>query len=59
MTLAPYPGVPREHVGFRIQVTAAHTDTQVDALLRGLTGLAADGVLRPTVPRPRRPLDGS
>ena len=44
VTLAPYPGVPRDQVGFRIQMTAAHTDEQVDGLLRTLTELG--GVLR-------------
>jgi hypothetical protein len=37
-------------VGFRIQVTAAHTDEQVEELLHGLTGLANDGALRPAAP---------
>lgn len=39
VTLAPYPGVPREEVGFRIQVTAANTDDEIDALLTALTWL--------------------
>jgi 8-amino-7-oxononanoate synthase len=45
-TLAPYPGVPRDEVGFRIQVTAANTDAQIDDLLATLTWLQtgfADG----------------
>jgi 8-amino-7-oxononanoate synthase len=33
VTLAFYPGVPRQEVGFRIQVTAANTAEQVDHLL--------------------------
>jgi 8-amino-7-oxononanoate synthase len=33
VTLAPYPVVPREEIGFRIQVTAANTPEQVDHLL--------------------------
>ena len=37
--LKAYPGVPREEVGFRIQVTAANTD-QVGELLAALEGLA-------------------
>jgi 8-amino-7-oxononanoate synthase len=37
VTLAPYPGVPRDQVGFRIQMTAAHTDGQIDALLSTLS----------------------
>lgn len=31
-TLAAYPLVPRSHVGVRIQVTAAHTETDIDHL---------------------------
>jgi 8-amino-7-oxononanoate synthase len=46
VTLAPYPGVPRDHVGFRVQVTAAHTDEQVDRLLAAITAMAEDGTLR-------------
>jgi 8-amino-7-oxononanoate synthase len=45
VTLAPYPGVPRDQVGFRLQMTAAHADDQIDDLLRTLTELVA--VLRP------------
>jgi 8-amino-7-oxononanoate synthase len=45
VTLAPYPGVPKDQVGFRIQMTAAHTDAQIDDLLATLT-LLAPGVLR-------------
>jgi 8-amino-7-oxononanoate synthase len=33
VALAPYPVVPRQEVGFRIQLTAAHTADQVDHLL--------------------------
>ncbi|ROP32098.1 aminotransferase class I/II-fold pyridoxal phosphate-dependent enzyme [Couchioplanes caeruleus] len=39
VTLAPYPGVPKDEVGFRIQVTAAHTEEQIDELLKTLTAL--------------------
>lgn len=45
VTLAPYPGVPKDEVGFRIQMTAAHTDEQVDQLLKTLTELGT-AVLR-------------
>jgi 8-amino-7-oxononanoate synthase len=45
VTLAPYPGVPKDEVGFRIQLTAAHTDDQIDELLTTLTALAPE--LRP------------
>jgi 8-amino-7-oxononanoate synthase len=57
VTLAPYPGVPRDQVGFRIQVTAANTDAQVDQLNDALTALAREGVLRRTIPQPRHPLN--
>ena len=40
VTLAPYPGVPKDDVGFRIQLTAAHTDEEIDELLATLTELA-------------------
>jgi 8-amino-7-oxononanoate synthase len=39
-TLAFYPGVPREEVGFRLQLTAANTDAQVGELLAVLDELA-------------------
>ena len=58
-TLAPYPGVPRDEVGFRIQVTAANTDAEVDDLLDTLTWLhtefTGDGSspMRPRVPAQR------
>ncbi|GID32771.1 aminotransferase class I/II-fold pyridoxal phosphate-dependent enzyme [Paractinoplanes brasiliensis] len=55
VTLAPYPGVPRDEIGFRVQLTAAHTEQHVDDLNAVLTELARDGVLRPAVPRQRRP----
>jgi 8-amino-7-oxononanoate synthase len=53
VTLAPYPGVPRDDIGFRIQLTAAHTEGQVDELNNVLTELARDGALRPAIPRQR------
>ena len=46
VTLAAYPLVPHDEVGFRIQVTAAHTDAQIDHLNAVLTLLARDGALR-------------
>nr|WP_131769774.1 pyridoxal phosphate-dependent aminotransferase family protein [Candidatus Protofrankia californiensis] len=39
-TLAPYPLVPRNKVGFRIQVTAANTDEEISHLLEVLTEIA-------------------
>ena len=56
VTLAPYPGVPRDEIGFRIQLTAAHTHEQVDSLNTVLSELARDGVLRSAataIPRQR------
>jgi 8-amino-7-oxononanoate synthase len=47
VTLAFYPGVPHEEVGFRIQVTAANTDEQVGELLAALDRLADVVALRP------------
>jgi 7-keto-8-aminopelargonate synthetase-like enzyme len=40
VTLAAYPLVPRNRVGFRIQVTAANTDEEITALTEVLTTLA-------------------
>jgi diguanylate cyclase (GGDEF)-like protein len=47
VTLAAYPLVPREEVGFRVQVTAANTDTEIDTLIATLEELAGMGELRP------------
>jgi 7-keto-8-aminopelargonate synthetase-like enzyme len=40
VTLAAYPLVPRDQVGFRIQVTAANTDEEIKELCDVLTELA-------------------
>jgi 8-amino-7-oxononanoate synthase len=40
VTLAAYPLVPRDEVGFRIQTTAANTDAQISDLIRVLHELA-------------------
>jgi 8-amino-7-oxononanoate synthase len=40
VTLAAYPLVPRDQVGFRVQVTAANTDTEIDELNAALRELA-------------------
>ncbi|WP_307872546.1 aminotransferase class I/II-fold pyridoxal phosphate-dependent enzyme [Paractinoplanes ovalisporus] len=55
VTLAPYPGVPRDEIGFRVQLTAAHTEQHVDDLNAVLSELARDGALRPAIPQQRRP----
>jgi 8-amino-7-oxononanoate synthase len=39
VTMAAYPLVPKDEVGFRIQTTAANTEEQVDELLGVLVGL--------------------
>jgi 8-amino-7-oxononanoate synthase len=46
VTLAAYPLVPRDQVGFRAQVTAANTDAEIDELNAVITELAAVGRLR-------------
>jgi 8-amino-7-oxononanoate synthase len=46
VTLAPYPGVPRDQVGFRVQVTAANTDEQIDELNAVVAEFAAAGVFQ-------------
>ncbi len=46
VTLAAFPLVPKNEVGFRIQLTAANTDAEVDALIAALEELAAAGELR-------------
>jgi 8-amino-7-oxononanoate synthase len=46
VTLAAYPLVPRDQVGFRIQITAANTDEQIDELNRAITQLYDRGALR-------------
>jgi 8-amino-7-oxononanoate synthase len=40
VTLAAYPLVPRDQAGFRIQVTAANTDSEIDDLNLALAELA-------------------
>lgn len=40
VTLAAYPLVPRDQTGFRVQVTAANTDSEIDDLNSALTELA-------------------
>jgi 8-amino-7-oxononanoate synthase len=45
VTLAAYPLVPKSEVGFRVQLTAANTAEQVDALIDAITELAGTGEL--------------
>jgi 8-amino-7-oxononanoate synthase len=51
VTLAAYPLVPRSEVGFRLQLTAANTDGEVDQLIDVLGQLANRFELQPTVGR--------
>src|SRR6185312_1849908 len=46
VTLAAFPLVPKNEVGFRFQVTAANTDAEVDRAIAGLEALAELGELR-------------
>jgi len=46
VTLAAYPLVPRDEVGFRVQMTAANTDAEIDRLILALTDLAERGFLQ-------------
>ena len=45
VTLAAYPLVPKDEVGFRVQLTAANTDAEVDMLIAALEELAERGEL--------------
>ncbi|HTA12127.1 MAG TPA: aminotransferase class I/II-fold pyridoxal phosphate-dependent enzyme [Solirubrobacteraceae bacterium] len=55
VTLAAYPLVPREEVGFRVQLTAANTDAEVDTLIAVLEELASMGELQPSEREQREP----
>jgi 8-amino-7-oxononanoate synthase len=46
VTLAAYPLVPKNDVGFRVQLTAANTDAEIDMLIGALEELAERGELR-------------
>jgi 8-amino-7-oxononanoate synthase len=46
VTLAAYPLVPKDEVGFRIQLTAVNTDDEVDTLIAALDELTEQGELR-------------
>jgi len=49
VTLAAYPLVPRDRVGFRIQITALNSDEDIERLNGTLTRLAARFPLRAKV----------
>ena len=46
VTLAAFPLVPKNEVGFRFQVTAANTPAEVDMAIAGIEALAEMGELR-------------
>ena len=52
VTLAAYPLVPKAEVGFRVQLTAANTDAEVDSLIGVLEELAAREELQSTADQP-------
>ena len=47
VTLAAYPLVPKHEVGFRLQITAANTDAEIDQLLDVLVKLVGRFELQP------------
>jgi 8-amino-7-oxononanoate synthase len=47
VTLAAYPLVPKDEVGFRVQLTAVNTDAEIDLLIAALEELAHNGELQP------------
>jgi hypothetical protein len=53
VTLAAYPLVPRHEVGFRIQVTAANTNAEIDRLVDTLGRLANAFDLQPAQAKTR------
>jgi 8-amino-7-oxononanoate synthase len=46
VTLAAYPLVPKDEVGFRVQLTAANTEAEVDRLIAAVEELVDRGELR-------------
>ena len=54
VTVAAYPLVPRDEVGFRVQLTAANTDEQVDRLITVLGEVADRFQLQPAAQDERR-----
>jgi 8-amino-7-oxononanoate synthase len=53
VALAPYPVVPRDEVGFRVQLTAVHTTAEVADLCDALSELDQRFGLRRPIPEPR------
>ncbi|MEV5974001.1 aminotransferase class I/II-fold pyridoxal phosphate-dependent enzyme [Streptomyces sp. NPDC051921] len=56
VTLASYPLVPRDRVGFRVQITAANTDEEIEELNDALTALSARFSLQRRAPVPPGPV---
>jgi 8-amino-7-oxononanoate synthase len=54
VTLAAYPLVPRDEVGFRVQVTGANTDAEIEQLVDVLRKLANGFDLQPASSRRER-----
>jgi hypothetical protein len=50
VTLAAYPLVPRDQVGFRVQLTAANGDDEIDQLNETITLLADRFAFQPAQP---------
>jgi 8-amino-7-oxononanoate synthase len=50
VTLAAFPLVPKAEVGFRVQLTAANTDAEVDTLIAAIEELAEAGELTSSDP---------
>jgi diguanylate cyclase (GGDEF)-like protein len=59
VTLAAYPLVPHDEVGFRVQLTAANTDAELDTLIAALEELAHLGELRSAALEPPAPREAS
>ena len=58
VTLAAYPLVPKDEVGFRVQLTAANTADEVDRLIEALEELVERGELRSARAAAERTADG-
>ncbi len=50
VTLAAYPLVPKDEVGFRVQLTALNTEAEVDTLIAAIDELASAGELKQREP---------
>jgi 8-amino-7-oxononanoate synthase len=53
-TLAAYPLVPKDEVGFRLQVTAANTAAEIDMAIAAIEELARRGELQTAIPTTRQ-----